>query len=397
MALLALESQAEYDNLISGMEYHTHQPYASTTYNNNDEIRIPILQQDIITAPFESTIIVHGEVTGKKADGTALEVSLINNAVAFMFEEIRYELCGKEIDRTKNVGITTTLKNILSSREEEKNVLKNSGWVGPGNNFKNASKFIFSIPLKRLLGFGEDYKRVLVNVKQELVLLRSSTDNNAVITTEAGTITVNLEKVYWRIPHVTLNDEYKLKLYNFIEKDPAIHVPFRQWELVEYPNLPQSDSFSWSIKVSSSTERPRFIVLAFHTARKNNIMTDMSKFDACDLQDVKLYLNSNFYPYDNIRGNKCLFYDMYTAFQSSYYGRIGSPTLSYDDFTNNCPIYVIDCSKQNDSIKIGTVDVRLEIFTSKAIPASTCAYCLILHDTHYTYTPITGDVRKISI
>jgi len=37
-----------------------------------------------------------------------------NNCVAFIFDEIRYELNGVEIDRSKNVGITSTFKNYVS-------------------------------------------------------------------------------------------------------------------------------------------------------------------------------------------------------------------------------------------------------------------------------------------
>lgn len=288
------------------------------------------------------------------------------------------------------------MKNLVSIREEEKNTYKNACWLGPGK-VEKAKDFVYSVPLKLLLGFTEDYKKVLVNAKQELILLRSSRDENAVLTTNEGMVTLKIDKIYWRIPHITVNDSQKLKLYKYIEKDPTIHIPFRQWELIEYPTLPTTESMSWTLKTSNQTEKPRYIVLAFQTGRKNSVTKDMSQFDVADLQDVKLYLNSNFYPYDNIRGNSCLFYDMYTSFQSSYYGRVGSPILSFSDFTSNCPIYVIDCSKQDDTIKTGPVDVRLEIQFKNAIPANTSAYCLIIHDTHYTYTPITGDVRKISM
>jgi len=41
-------------------------------------------------------------------------VSLGNNCVAFIFDEIRYELNGVEIDRNRNVGITSTLKNYVT-------------------------------------------------------------------------------------------------------------------------------------------------------------------------------------------------------------------------------------------------------------------------------------------
>ena len=53
----------------------------------------------------------------------ALTVMLGNNCVAFLFYEIRYELNGVEINRNRNVGITSTLKNYVSlTSGEDKNM-----------------------------------------------------------------------------------------------------------------------------------------------------------------------------------------------------------------------------------------------------------------------------------
>ena len=144
-------------------------------------------------------------------------------------------------------------------------------------------------------------------------------------------------------------------------------------------------------------EKPRYVIVGFQSDRKNNITKDMSQFDACDIKDIKVYLNSIYYPYDALLSNTALFYDIYANFQTSYYRITGSPILNLTDYTNKCPIYIIDCSKQNDSIKSGPVEVKLEIQTNKNFPTNTWGYCLIIHDCHYTYTPLTGDVRKISL
>lgn len=52
--------------------------------------------------------MTHGKLSTKQVDGTPHVVSFINNAISFMFEEISYDICCKEIDRTENDGITTT-------------------------------------------------------------------------------------------------------------------------------------------------------------------------------------------------------------------------------------------------------------------------------------------------
>jgi len=65
-----------------------------------------------------------------------------------------------------------------------------------------------------------------------------------------------------------------------------------------------------------------------------------------------------------------------------------------EEFKEIAPIVVIDCSKQNESIRSAPVDIRLEFETSKDFPAGTAAYCLIIHEKSLTYDPSTGLVRK---
>jgi len=45
-------------------------------------------------------------------------MALRNNCVAFMFDEIRYELDDVEIDRNRNVGISSTFKNCVTMSSE---------------------------------------------------------------------------------------------------------------------------------------------------------------------------------------------------------------------------------------------------------------------------------------
>lgn len=98
----------------------------------------------------------------------------------------------------------------------------------------------------------------------------------------------------------------------------------------------------------------------------------------------------------NIDQNQyAVLYDMYTNFQSMYYNKEAEPWLSKKEFLSHAPLIVIDCSKQNDSLKSGPVDVRLEFEMKKNIPAQTCAYCLILHDRIVEYNPLSGGVKKM--
>jgi hypothetical protein len=398
-SVLMVEDDIEMDNSISMYEVHSHLPYAPHTFNISDEIIIPINQQDIFTLPSKSTLYIEGKVTAKKAaTDNVVAVQLVNNAIAFLFEEIRYNLGGIEVDRNRNVGITSTLKNLLSMRSDDQNRWENACFSGEATNVEADGTFSFCVPLKMLLGFMEDYDKIILNVRQELVLLRSSTNANAVLAAEANArVTLTLSKIQWRMPYIHVEDVPRLKLLKTIDSDRVITMPFRSWELYEYPTLPQTNHHSWTVKTASRGDTPRYVVLALQTNRKNSVGKNNAEFDLCGLQNVRLYLNAQQYPYENLHGNKHLMYDMFQNFQHVYYGREDFHTgVSFERFKNNAPLLFIDCSRQKEVLKGGSVDVRIEIETGVGIiPADTTAYCLIIYDTVMGYKPLSGEVKHI--
>lgn len=407
MDLLDISQGPVFDETIWEMEYHTFNPYASSRLDKNDEIRIPIHQEDAYTLPSESYIYIEGRVL--KYDGTAgTTVPFINNSMAFLFEEIRYEISGIMVDSTKKVGITSTLKGLISLKPHEMNVAKPAGWSLPDSLTLKPNTdgyFGFCVPLSYLLGFAEDYKRVIINVKQELVLLRSSTDTELIEAptgTTAATLDwrLRLDKIVWKVPILKLATEPHLQLLQMLKSDRDLVIPFRNWEMQEYPIVPTSQRQTWTIKTSSNLEKPRYVIFAFQTGKRANLTKNSGTFDHCNLKNIKLYLNSQFYPYDNLnlefsKDRFHTLYEMYAKFQKSYYGQRNAPLLSPSEFKDYAPIIVIDCSKQNESLKASTVDIRIDFEADKSIPTNTSAYCLILHDTIVTYKPLTGVVRKM--
>jgi len=90
---------------------------------------------------------------------------------------MRFDMNGVEIDRNRNVGITSTLKNYVTMSSERNVISKNIDWEpwNPPNGYFN-----FCIPLNMLLRFCEDYRRVVINARHKLILIRSR--NNCLIT-----------------------------------------------------------------------------------------------------------------------------------------------------------------------------------------------------------------------
>ncbi|XP_068992598.1 uncharacterized protein [Neodiprion pinetum] len=266
-------------------------------------------------------------------------------AFCHLFEEVRYELNGVEIDRNKNVGITSTMKGYVFLCPGQQYGLENTGWLSGDNELTNAAaNFDVVLPLNYVLGFAEDYCRVVVNAKHEFILTHSNTGLNAVIQnliTENFKITLN--KIEWLLPYIKLADKPKIQLLNYIAKDPAISMSFRSWETYLYPMLPSTTRNIWSVKTSTQLEKPRYVVLGFQTARRNEPLKNSGVFDHCRIRDVKLFLNSQCYPYGNmnldISNNQyAILYDMYVRFQMTYYNKEAEPLLSKREFKNRSPL-----------------------------------------------------------
>lgn len=408
MSVLNVNEKVRVDNSIINYELHTHQPY-TTRFDNNDEIRIPI-QEDMCTLPCESYLYVEGRLL--KADGTpSTTAKFINNGIAYLFSEIRYELNGIVVDSVTKVGLTSTMKGYISHPTNSKYKLQNSGWIATNKNLLSTDtavkindtqgNFNVCIPLNLLLGFAEDYRKVILNIRQELVLIRSNVDTDAVISTDpAESVKVHLDKIYWKVPHITAGLAEELALTKYIDKNVETQVAFRSWETHVYPAVQQTDKHTWAIKTTTSLESPRYVILGFQTAREGNIAADMSQFDQCDIQNVRVYLNTERYPYDNLNNNFsnnrfAILYEMYAKFQSSYYQKENDPLLTPTTFRRFAPLIVVDCSNQKDSLHSKAVVLRVEFDTAANVPANTNVYCLILHDRVFTYNALTKAVRQI--
>ncbi|XP_066583150.1 uncharacterized protein [Prorops nasuta] len=371
--ILDIQESPVLDNRITKIEIHGYNPYANTNLRNNDEIRIPIQHQDLYILPSQSFLYIEGKVT--RTDEDKDEVYLDNNCMAFLFDEIRYELDGVEIDQCRNVGITTSIKNYLSVGSINKNYVENA-----------------------------DYNHIVINARHELILIRSRNDLNSLFSgydKPKVNASIELTKIQWKIPHITLEEMNKLAILRFVENGNVVTMNYRTWDLYEYPLLQSSTKHTWAVKASTQLEKPRFIILALQTNRKDQISNQSHIFDHCNISNVRLYLNSESYPYDNLnidfdKNNYSLLYLMYSKFKSVYYGLQENNLLTLNKFKNIAPLIVIDCSRQVESIKNGTVDIRIDFECKKDIPLNTSAYCLILHDRIVEYSPLTNIVRKIT-
>ncbi|XP_032673068.1 uncharacterized protein LOC116844971 [Odontomachus brunneus] len=406
--ILNIESRPTFDDRVIRIETHTYNPYVNTTFDYNDEIRIPIQQQDLYTLPYDSFLYIEGNDESKNDNlappalsKTAARFS--NNCAAFMFDEIRYEIDGVEIDKCRNVEITSILKNYALLDRGKSKKMENAGWLLENGKSSPLHEFNFCVPLDMLLGFCEDYKRIVINARHELILKHARSDANCFVTDQEQQHQpkITLFKVQWRMPHIVLKDVNKLSLLRTLDSDRYLSMAFRSWDLYEYPLLQSTTKHSWAVKAATQLEKPRYVVFALQNNRKNMLNKDASVFDHCDLTNVKLFLNFEFYPYNDMNLNFevrkiAILYDMYSRFRKTYYSlETDDVYMTLENFLQHGPFVVIDCSHQNESIKSATVDIRIEFECKENVPNNTTAYCLIIHDRLIKYNPLTNMVRKI--
>ncbi|XP_037891516.1 uncharacterized protein LOC119638665 [Glossina fuscipes] len=217
-----------FDNSFTKKEYDSYTSYLQS-FKNNDEIRIPIQNQDFYALPSESFLYIEG--TASKEDGTiSNSIKLLNNCMAHLFDEIRYELNGIEIDRTRHLGITTEINNFPSLNKRESENLLNAVW-SPFNNDELtivSDYFNFCIPLNMLLRFTEDFNKTIDNSEHELILLRSKDNKQAITTTLANEqIKLSILNTTWKMLHVQLADAYKLEVFKKINSRQPLNICFR--------------------------------------------------------------------------------------------------------------------------------------------------------------------------
>ncbi|XP_046411935.1 uncharacterized protein LOC124175580 [Neodiprion fabricii] len=365
--ILSIPTPVVFDKLIAHQEIYAHKPYASSTFDNSDEIQITVQHQDLCVSPGKSSLHISGKLL--KSDGTAAAITtLVNNAICHFFEDVGYELNAVKIDKCRNVGLTILLKGFALLNAGRSWLTRNAGWLNVKETKKLTdadSNFDVVIPLSMILGFAEDYRKIIVNAKHELILTSSKSDFDAIVQDQEKDFRIVIDQVEWFVPYVKLSDQRKIALFKFIEKDTPVSMSFRSWELYEYPLLPATTKHVWTVKTSTHSEKPRFVMLGFQTNRKNKAGKNASHLDHCNITDVKLFLNSEYYPYGNLnldmrRNRFALLYEMYANFQATYYGKELEPLLTKSEFLQYEPMIFIDCSKQNDALKSGPVDIHIK-------------------------------------
>src|SRR5207253_4956225 len=135
-----------------------------------------------------------------KADGSAYAdadlVTLVNNGIAFLFNNVKYHLGDKLVDDLNYPGYATTMKGLLSYGSADQTGMTGACWrldetgaaelTDKGFAMRHnmivkqtspKGSFSFILPASHFLGFFEDYNKIVYAAKQTLTLMRTGNDD----------------------------------------------------------------------------------------------------------------------------------------------------------------------------------------------------------------------------
>jgi hypothetical protein len=308
------------DNGIQRYEYHAYEPEPGTSLNTTGEIRIHVTSKDTIVHPAGSYLLVERRL--KKTHGTAYaaddKLTFVNNGIMYLFDSIKRQLSEKTIEEVNHPGQATTMLGLLKyprgfAKAQGLNQLwckdtldeltaENQGYSTRQSYVINKpvvrGLFSVAVPLSHILGFEDDYDKVVYGFKHSLILKRAL-DNDAIIR-DGGVAAgkVELSRIQWMVPHVTPSDSEKLPFFKIIEAKEDIPVAFRSRQC-ETMSVPQTKNFMWNLCTQTTPNMPRFIIVGFQTARGDDQTKNPAAFDHVKVNMIRAKLNTHSYREDD--------------------------------------------------------------------------------------------------
>ena len=423
--ILNIQERLTVDDSIKSYQYAEYQPITGSQLNTPGQITITIENTDDFYHPRHSWLQIEGQVVKAADEGVYANgdlITLTNNGLMYLFTNIKYGLGDMEIESLNHPGVATTM---LGSLKYSDDFSKGPGlmqcWTidttttttaaNTGFTIRQAyviqkpnpnGTFSFAVPLEHILGFCEDYDKVVYGVRHTLTLVRATDDNDAIFrAADADAGKVKLSKISWMMPKVQPSDEMKYKLYKHIESKDVVDVGFRmrQCSVIQ---IPQATSMSWRLGVKTAPEKPRYIIVGIQTDKVGNQERNAALFNHSNVTDMSVVLNNEKYPNLNANANFTKnqfshFFKEISEFPLKFYGAdtmITNACLNPSSYVDLTPLFVFDVTKQNERLDTGVVDITVEMQFSENVPANTRAYALVISDRRLK---LQSDGKKMSV
>jgi hypothetical protein len=435
------------DESIQSMHFYEYVPQSNASNNTiGHNIKIDINAQDIYTLPSRSYLEIKGQLrraNNNNAYAANDEISLINNAIMYLFTEIRYDLGSVTLEKISSPGQTTTMLTLLSQPDDfstsaglkymwgkdttqnanssefeesvaapavgyrpTKNALYNQGFATRRGLLLSSDprgSFSVILPLSHIFGFAE-YKKIIYGERHTLTLTRGS--DTLAIHRVAGVTDgkIDLTSISWYMPQVVMNTEYLTALRSLIEQKAIIPIAFRA-RTSEQIAVTETQKFTWRLSVTGGVEKPRYIIVAFQTNRGDTQEQNPAVFDHLNLKNAFVTLNSDRFPPSDIITNYgandyAKLYDMFDSFKKDYYGidsLVGGTQVNFPAFKSLYPILVFDVRRQSERLKSGVIDIQVKFEFNANVPANTTAYTVIISDRFFKMSSDGKNMRVVSV
>ena len=139
--------------------------------------------------------------------------------------------------------------------------------------------------MKYIFGFCEDYDKIVYDLKHSQTLVRKTDDDAIFRGAAAGAVKVSLDKISWLMPHVIPADAEKFFIYKTIELKVKLPIAYRTTQC-DMLSVPESTGFTWRLSVKTAPKKPRFIIVAFQTAKDGDRTKNPSTVDHVNLKKM---------------------------------------------------------------------------------------------------------------
>ena len=425
-SILQIQEKYEEDDSIKSYEYNEYYPSSGSNLNMAGQITITIENLDEFYHPRRSWLLVEGDLL-KAADGTRYGdddlITLTNNAIMYLFTNIKYELSGQEIESLNHPGFATTM---LGLAKRPFDYAKGSGlmqcWYPDTSTAAETTNvgfearrnyviktptpkgsFSFGIELENMFGFCEDYDKVVYGMRHSLILIRKSDDDAIFRAAAPDAGKVKLSKISWMMPRVHPSDAKKYNLYKSIESKVVLDAAYRmrQCNIIEIPANTTAEI--WRLGVRTAPEKPRYILIGIQQDKSGNQEKNASLFDHANVTKMSIVMNDTEYPALDINNNFTTnqyvhFYKMMVDFSRDFYGIDplvgGSGAITPLTYKELFPLFVFNVSKQSERINQSVVDVTVKMQFSQNVGAHARAYALVISDRRLKFQ---SDGRKMNV
>ena len=271
----------------------------------------------------------------------------------------------------------------------------------------NAGRFSFNIPLSYIFSFCDDYRKVIFNAKHQLQLQKIDTTGDAAIFKDifVGRGKIVLSSLRWYMPNIIPSNAMKAVMYKQIKEKIPVPIGFMNKKCDIFNNLNGLSTYTAQITYSGGIEKPRYLVAAFQTldllsGASPNALNDPqninysifngtnlngNSYAMIDVSYIKVQIGSNIVNVLDLTPNNfslnqiARWYNEFKKFKMSYMSNFEEDDmLTLNEFRNLYRLYVIDISKQTESITVNSVpNVSLEFQFNGALPnANQCQITL---------------------